>query len=399
MVSYFGLYYPFIHFKDEGWLKLTALYWDGMKRIVPLGARLHDSDEVKRLVDADFVQNASPTAAAASIAPAFRELVAAHGDTLRAQLGVAGRAEWPEDPVTRLYAPSRSDTRLAYVFEEKIDYRLLSDLFACELVTERTGNARWIGMHPRLANLYMMSLAEAMAPTFGAHPVTDEAFDHIALSGLTMERLAAALLDQPALAPGHDDREIEEAMASLALSDVVPAAPADIPAAQIVAFRERHAEERDLFQAEIAKLTADLAYLNDVTDIREVERHLKNEYDKTLAKRLQRLRTELRRTGIDTVQSTLGTSFALPAGLAAALTAAGLTLAQPVAAVAGIAFGAWTIWRKHRRTVDGVLKPSPEAYLYQASEFFTPKTLTSHISADSRRFAPQPPRRPRPTSG
>jgi hypothetical protein len=399
MVSYFGLYYPFIHFKDEGWLKLTALYWDGMKRIVPLGARLHDSDEVKRLVDADFVQNASPTAAAASIAPAFRELVAAHGDTLRAQLGVAGRAEWPKDPITRLYAPRGSDTRLAYVFEEKIDYRLLSDLFACELVTERTGNARWIGMHPRLANLYMMSLAEAMAPTLGAHPLTDEAFDHIAVSGLTMERLAAALLDQPALAPGRDDREIEDAMASLALRYVVPAAPAAIPAARIVAFRERFAEERGLFQAEIAKLTAGLAYLNEVTDIREVERHLQNEYAKTLAKRLQRLRTELKRAGIDTVQSTIGTSSALPAGLAAALTAAGLTLAQPVAAVAGIAFGAWTIWRRHRRTVDGVLKPSPEAYLYQASKFFTPKTLTSQISADSRRFAPQPPRRPRPASG
>ena len=50
MVTYIGLYYPFIHFRDEGWLKLTALYWDGMRRIVPGGASVHDSDEVKRLV-------------------------------------------------------------------------------------------------------------------------------------------------------------------------------------------------------------------------------------------------------------------------------------------------------------------------------------------------------------
>src|SRR2546430_11603576 len=34
------LYYPFIHFRDEGWLKLTALYWDGMRRIVPVGANV-----------------------------------------------------------------------------------------------------------------------------------------------------------------------------------------------------------------------------------------------------------------------------------------------------------------------------------------------------------------------
>jgi hypothetical protein len=396
MVTYFGLYYPFIHFKDEGWLKLTALYWDGMKRIVPMGAALHDSDEVKRLIDANFVQNESPTNAAASIAPAFRELVAAHGDSLRAQLGVDGRAGWPEDPYTRLYAPTGSDTKLAYVFEEKIDQQLLSDLFACKLVTERAGNARWIGMHPRLANLYMMSLAEAMAPAVGAHPLTDEAFDHVAVSGLTMERLAAALLDQPGLAHERDEREVEEHMACLALRYVVPAAPADIPAEQIVAFRRRYTEERGLFQAEIAKLTAGLAFLNEVTDIREVEQHLQSEYDKTLARRLQRLQKALKRAGIDTVESTIGTSFAIPAGLAAALAAAGLSLAAPVSAALGIAVGAWTIWRKHRKARDGLLKPSPEAYLYQASKFFTPESLTSRIAVDSRRFLPQRPVRSRP---
>ncbi len=245
-------------------------------------------------------------------------------------------------------------------------------------------------MHPRLANLYMMSLAEAMARDVGAHPLTDEPFDHIAVSGLTMERLAAALLAQPALAPRRQGREVEQQMAFLALTYVVPASPATIPAAQIVDFRNRHAEERGMFQAEIAKLTASLAYLNDVTDVREVERHLKNEYDKTLAPRLNRLRSDLRRAGIDTVESTIGTSFALPAGAAALLAAAGLTLAQPLAAAAGIAFGAWTIWRKHRQTRDGVLTPSPEAYLYQASKLLTPNSLTSRISVNSRRFAPEP---------
>jgi hypothetical protein len=29
------LYYPFIHFRDEAWLKLSALYWDDVTRIVP----------------------------------------------------------------------------------------------------------------------------------------------------------------------------------------------------------------------------------------------------------------------------------------------------------------------------------------------------------------------------
>jgi hypothetical protein len=105
VVTYFGLYYPFIHFKDEGWLKLTALYWDGMKRIVPSGAALRDTDEVKRLIDAEIVQNESPNLGASSISQPFRDLVAEHGDTLRAQLGVDGSADWPDDPYTRLHAP------------------------------------------------------------------------------------------------------------------------------------------------------------------------------------------------------------------------------------------------------------------------------------------------------
>ena len=32
--SYAGLYYPFIHFKDERWLKLSA-FWTGWARITP----------------------------------------------------------------------------------------------------------------------------------------------------------------------------------------------------------------------------------------------------------------------------------------------------------------------------------------------------------------------------
>jgi hypothetical protein len=277
-------------------------------RIVPSGAHLHDSDDVRRLVDAEIVRNQSPTRWASSIAPAFRELVARHGDTLCAQLGVEERAEWPEDPYTSLYAPTGTDPKLAYVFEEKIDTSLLSDLFACKLVTTRTGDPRWIGMNPRLANLYMMCLAEAMARDVGAHPLTDEAFDHIAVSGLTMERLAAALLQAPALAHVHDDRELEEHMASLALRYVVPTAPADISAAQIVAFRKDYAEERGLFQAEIAKLTAGLAYLESATDLGEVKRHLESEYDKTLRPRLKSLQDGLRRARIDTVESAIGSA-------------------------------------------------------------------------------------------
>jgi hypothetical protein len=78
-----------------------------------------------------------------------------------------------------------------------MDHQLLSDLFGAGLVASRSDDPRWIGMHPRLVKVYMMSLAEAMASSLGAHPLTDESFDHVAVTGLTMDRLAAALFDLP----------------------------------------------------------------------------------------------------------------------------------------------------------------------------------------------------------
>jgi hypothetical protein len=390
MVAYFGLYYPFIHFRDEAWLKLAALYWDGMSRIVPTGARLHDSDEVRRLADAQFIMNESPFGAY-EVAQPFRDLIAKHGDALHARFGIAHRDAWPDDRHTRLYAPGR-DPKLAYVFDEKMDHRLLSDLFQHGLVATRSDDPRWIGMHPKLVSVYMTALAEAMAPELGAHPLTDRAFNHVAVSGFTMERLAAVLLEQPDLAATspaaakHEVDEIEEAMATLAFSYVMPAAPAHVPAKEIVKFRKAYAEERALFQDEVARLTASLVELQDVKDPRVVERHLKGEYDKTLEPRIERLRKGLRSANVDTVDSAMAVSFALPVGLAAALTAVGVTLAPPAAAAAGVAFATWTMRRKRRKAVETVLKPSPEAYLYRVSKLSTPSSLVRDIRAKSRKF-------------
>jgi hypothetical protein len=98
-----GFTTPSSTFRNEGWLKLTALYWDSLRRIVPSGASVHDTDQVKRLVDDGFIQNKKPHGAALQISYPFRELIAAHGHTLRTQFAVAKRDSWPDDPHTQLY--------------------------------------------------------------------------------------------------------------------------------------------------------------------------------------------------------------------------------------------------------------------------------------------------------
>jgi len=56
------LYYPFIHFRDEGWLKLSALYWDDVTRIVPRAYVPRDNREVRALEDAGVVKRVDPGA-------------------------------------------------------------------------------------------------------------------------------------------------------------------------------------------------------------------------------------------------------------------------------------------------------------------------------------------------
>jgi hypothetical protein len=60
MSVHIGLYYPFIHFRDESWLKLTSLYWDRMGRIVPEGYGLRDNDTVRQFKDSGYIRNFHP---------------------------------------------------------------------------------------------------------------------------------------------------------------------------------------------------------------------------------------------------------------------------------------------------------------------------------------------------
>ena len=51
------LYYPHIEFQNEAWVKASLLLWNHVYRIVPNNYTPNDSDEIKALVDEDFVRN------------------------------------------------------------------------------------------------------------------------------------------------------------------------------------------------------------------------------------------------------------------------------------------------------------------------------------------------------
>ena len=72
----YGLYYPYIHFQDENWIKTAVLYYDGLKRIVPEGYETHDSRSLEILNDKlEFVENLDPGYSAELAAEGFMKFV------------------------------------------------------------------------------------------------------------------------------------------------------------------------------------------------------------------------------------------------------------------------------------------------------------------------------------
>ena len=99
----------------------------------------------------------------------------------RERYDVTRAAEWPADPVTSRYAQLRNPS-LAYVHSSKLDGSLIRQLQMARLAEEHNENGHlWVGMHPRLAQVYMAALAEEAARVNTFSPTTPEPVGCVAL--------------------------------------------------------------------------------------------------------------------------------------------------------------------------------------------------------------------------
>jgi hypothetical protein len=390
MQSYQALYYPFIHFKDDDWLKLTVLYWDKVARIVPEGYATDDSDAVKAL--APCIDTVRPTWAPADFAHTFVDFIAKHGPKLQEKYGLHLRESWPmlseKERPARAGGRSGNDPRLGYIFYEKISddvYRALKD---SGLASTDAPGERWIGMHPRLAWVYMTALAEQLAAHRGLRPLTDETRDHLALSSLAPERLAQALLgDVELVSRDPTGLEIESALVSVAFKAVVPVGLADLDPAKILDFRARYPRERAAFQQAAAELLDGGDWLKLIGDPAVLEQRLREQYDKDWNNRLVDLREKLRDSGIEAVLGCFNVKAVLPAGIISAAAVAGLALNPVAAGAAGLALGVIPTLRDKRKQALGALRESPVSYLYRMEHELAPKDLWSWVKQGTQRFA------------
>jgi Family of unknown function (DUF6236) len=428
MPTNIGLYHPYIHFRDDRWLKRSALYWSRMARIVPRSyirnpesaVLERDSDVTRALIDqCDYVVNIPPSEVTYPVSDVFTRLLVRYEEPLRELYDVTRAAEWDPDPVTTAseYAQLRNPS-LAYVHSSKFDDSFMNQLQAARLAQEHNEKGRlWVGMHPRLAQVYMAALAEEAARVNTFSPTTQEPVDHVAALGWGLDRLTAALLGerrifdvidaerrsaaardarrpraaragayQDADTGPVDERVVDpEVPAMLALISVGFPVPADADAlsiAQIVKVRDQYGPELRQFQEFVnAFVGQELRDLDPaIADPGAVRAHLRVAYEQQIRPMVADLRRALHGHGIDTVEAVMGASVVVPPVLQP------LELPDSVTVSAGAVLSLLPVLRAKRQAAQQAYRNSPVAYLLRLDEELTPQTLPARVGHCVRRF-------------
>lgn len=400
-----GLYHPFIHFRNDDWLKLSALYWDRMARIVPptywddkgTTVLAKDSSVTRALIDElDYVVNMRPVVYY-PVSDQFTKLLTAHAAELRKHYDVRNADSWPFDPITANYAQWR-DPRLAYINAVKLNDYFARQLRQEHLAVQRNEGAEvWLGMHPRLAAVYMAALAENIAGVNRFTPATEETIDHVAALGWGLDRLAAALLGSRSLlgeerAQGQDevdeddsswiDPEIPATLALLAIKAIAPKDPGSLTVDKVVRIRKQLGPELFRLQEFMKAFASErLSDLNEgEADPNAVRAHLQVAYENEIKPIVSDLKSALRGHGVDTVEAALGTSIAMPPALGA------IPVDNPLAYGAATVLSLVPVLRSKRLAARQAYQVSPVGYLLRLEQELQPHTLIERMEHRIRSF-------------
>ena len=363
-----GLYHPYVHVRDERWLKVAALYWPKIVRIVPGDYHPRDSDTARVLIDElGFIDRQPPGPSVHAVAPRFLELLENHRWEL---LG-------PFNFNIDLGDPSEERT-LAAVRASQIDPAVAIKLMKCQLAARASKDdierflgyarttprydskdAQWMVMDERLASVYTSVLAEDFATANRLQPITDQLGAYTVANNWTSDRIAAALLDEPG-PHAATTGELAETLGFLALNLVVPDRLDDIPVSKIVEIRKRYGQEFLAFGQAVDQAAADLAELAGIRDQPMLDGYLKDEVANRFAQPMDDLRRRLQGLKVDAATMAINVKTVLPAG--AGLVGGALLAGHPlIAGTSAAALGLMTMRRGVRQQRDATLQSAPAA--------------------------------------
>jgi hypothetical protein len=384
-----ALYYPWMHFQDEAWLKTALLTWENLVRVRPRDFEDRDSEMVRRLRgESDLLAEIVPTARdLALVGDAFTDVISEYREKVAGTWRVTGRDSLsPPDqafasPASNAYVPGST---LTWVYCGPGGARMGSDLrirlldLGVAVAGEETES--WVGMRPKLASIYMAALADAVAGHDRLAPATDDPRMHSALGAL--DRLAGLLLDEPDTLAAPDRREdLAGAYVHLALESVLqPRNPAAVPVDKLIAFRARHKAELQVFWTHVSGLADELASIAEVDNPQVAQLHMQSLYERQTKPLLADLRAGLRAADVDTVAGAMALKVNLTAASGTALGAAAMAAGgQPILGAASVALTVIPYFISRLRGQRARRAASPVAYLLAANRELSGRHLLQSL--------------------
>ena len=393
MTTHIGLYFPYFHFPNDEWLKVSSLYWDKVYRIVPKNYRTdRDTKVVTELEQHSFIRSVNPEEYEGDlnfIKTQFLKLIVDHEKELVKCYGIENRDQWHDVEIVNPNAPPSLDRRFEHIFDKKLDHELIGMLEKTGLAMreDESRYSGWIGMHPRLANVYMAALAELLANRTQTNPLTNEAINYFAVGGFTFERLAQVLLPDAKVIPTTlAQEELEAYLANIAIQTVMPKNIYDVSVENIIAIREKYSGQFGVFQDFIHRIVVELPNLKAVEGQQFVNDHLEAEFTKNIKPKLDELDDAINSLGIETVPTILNMEVNVPTVLAGGGVLAGAFAVNPIlGATAAVAMGIVKIIGDKRKALKNEISKSDVAYLMNIRDDLTPVGSLEWLNIQARK--------------
>lgn len=408
-MSPIGLYYPHTDIANDSWLKYSALYWPRMARLRPRVCDRVSTGVEQWLYGQQWLFDIEPPAwAALEVAEPFFALIHEHTEVLASRFGLdsdlcarnlsgeinprllaveldKGRPSWAQDLDALVAGHGLRLTQhaaLTFIAVDNVSDDLVESLIRAKLaVTASFSGARWLGMDPRLAVVYMCALAERVATGDQLHPVTDLTMPYTASGAWTVDRLARVLLADPRICAERNGEspEVQDAFVYVAFETVMPSGIADVPIERILEVRRRYGVEFDAFRTYAGEQAQLLAGLQDVRDIAVFREHLHTEVHTRASAQLRDLEERLHSLGMQSARSVANVkTLALPPVAAGAADYLGIAAEITTPTVlAACVLTAPLQWRSQRRNA---IRTSPVGYLFRIDRKLNAVSLASRIA-------------------
>lgn len=381
-----ALYFPYVHIRDDDWLKVAALYWPSVRRLVPPDYIKHDSPTAQAFAEANILKDEDPGRLLDAMTWDLLDTLRTNVDRLCQDFSIESAVkDWDGRPwADGRTAPAYVWQELGWIHLSKFPPQVLDHLIDNGLAvrgrpTDPLSDHHepmdaWIGLHPALAGAYMTALAGRISVGARFQPLTDQPDLRVATPSSDVRAATNLLIGSEPGAAGSDAvAKGTETYIMLALEHARPKNLDSIPAASIIECREKLADELASFRDYVERQQVELAELAAIplTDRRleafaehvaeTVERPLR-----TLEKGLGLLKLEPTRSLL------LAGSYAAPA--AASPLAGAMPAAAAASAVTAAIGGAW--W-KISSTRKAAKAQSPVGYLLDVRDHLTPGTVVA----------------------